>query len=262
MSTVKRSASKEITLYGAVSRPDSGNKAGRPIRVSTNLFLMQIKGQALVNVQLISVEITPIEDHEKTKRPQRGPGRDSLPAGLVRDVFVHALRVAARDQIHGITQEFADWIVFDGRALAYTVVPIPAPTIEWEVDMPPMADLPAIPGTAGAVAPPTAGRGRGDRRFKVKLTNTGRDVNFQYILNACQGDKQALMLQTANPSETIMDSLQAIDIAAARKFFDVTRPIFISQGAEILPGFFQSARPCAAGLVINLDPAYSPFVAS
>ncbi|EST09042.1 protein of unknown function DUF1785 [Kalmanozyma brasiliensis GHG001] len=283
MVAVKSAASTALTLYGAVPRPDQGNKQGRAIRVTTNLFAAQLNAKLHDNVQQLAVDITPIEDPDAPRRPGGRGGDDKLPPRLLRDILPHGLRQAARDQTLGITDAFAESVCYDGKALAYSHIRAPADTLEWETVLPPKQDLPPIPGAPGAVAtrgpppPAGAGAGRGERRFKIKLTHA-RDIDFGLVLEACRGDRRAIMARAANPSEMIQDGIQALDIvlrnslhgrymsgtsqAAARKFFDPSKAIPISQGAEIIPGFFQSARPCAAGLVINLDPSFSPFVAS
>ncbi|GAC75805.1 hypothetical protein PANT_18d00075, partial [Moesziomyces antarcticus T-34] len=282
-------AQEALTLFGAAPRPDDGNKQGRPLQVTTNLFRAHINCRALENIQQLDVKIEPIEDPSAARRPGAGPRRESLPVRLNIEVLQHGLRTAAQQQLQGITDQFANFIVYDGRAIAYTAFALPAEAIEFETELPPKADLPAVPGAPGAAsAPPRRAPGaapaaasapatapRSDRRFRIKLA-FARNIDIGLVLDSCRGDRRAIMATAANPQELVQDGIQAIDILlrmglkaryqsgtttnAARKFYDPTKPIHISQGAQIWPGFFQSARPCAAGLVVNLDPAYSAFV--
>ncbi|KAJ1020439.1 hypothetical protein NDA13_005757 [Ustilago tritici] len=253
----KRGGTQEaLTLYGAAPRPDDGNKQGRVMQLTTNLFKATLNLKGLNNVQLLSVEIKPIDDPGAARRPG---ARESLPVRLNREILVYALQDAAKHGILGITQDFARLLGYDGKALAYTMLPLPADKLEWETTLPPKTDLPPVPGAPGAVAPrppaaPAGGERDSKRRFRIKLA----------------------FARTANPAELIQDGIQALDIVlrnmlhdrylsgtsqtAQRKFYDPSKAIPISQGAEIWPGFFQSARPCAAGLVVNLDPAFSAFV--
>ncbi|SAM83943.1 related to argonaute protein [Ustilago bromivora] len=273
----KRGGAQEaLTLYGAAPRPDDGNKQGRAMQLTTNLFKATLNLKDLKNVQLLSVEIKPIDDPGAARRP----GAESLPVRLNREIFVHALQDAAKNGILGITQDFARLLGYDGKALAYTMLPLPADKLEWETTLPPKTDLPPVPGAPGAVAPrppaaPAGGERDSKRRFRIKLA-FARSIDFGLILEACRGDRRAIMAQAANPAELIQDGIQALDIVlrnmlhdrylsgtsqtAQHKFYDPSKAIPISQGAEIWPGFFQSARPCAAGLVVNLDLAFSAFV--
>lgn len=272
----KSSAQQALTLFGAAPRPDAGNRQGRPVPLTTNLFKTTLAGNALKDVVLFSIVIEPIQD---SARGAPG-GRDTLPVSLNREIIKFALDDAARNAHHAITPEFARYLVYDGRALAYSFVPLGTDSVEWEINLPPKADLAPLAGAPGTAPPPRGaappGQARAsDRRFKIKIA-FARKIDMQLILDACCGDRHAIMATAANPTELIQDGIQALDIllrvglhgryqsgtsqAAMRKFYNPSSAIAISQGAEIWPGFFQSARPCAAGLVVNLDPAFSAFV--
>ncbi len=125
MVAVKSATSTALTLYGAEVRPDEGNKQGRAIRVSTNLFAAKLNEKKLDNVQLLAVDIKPIDDPDAPRRGGARAGDDKLPPRLLREVLPYALRQAAQSQTLGITDAFAAAVCYDGKALAYTCVRAP-----------------------------------------------------------------------------------------------------------------------------------------
>nr|CDI54859.1 uncharacterized protein BN887_04878 [Melanopsichium pennsylvanicum 4] len=168
MSGKKGAATQAFNVYGLARRPDGGNKSGRPISLSTNLFAANIGSNALASVQQLHVEISGVDEPSA----QRGPStraNDTLPPPINREVISYALRSGEAANL-GITPEFANLFAYDGRSLAWTVVPLPTNQIEFETVLPPKTNLAPIPGAPAAVAPsrPPAPAGRAggrERRF-------------------------------------------------------------------------------------------------
>ncbi|GAK67150.1 uncharacterized protein PAN0_016d5376 [Moesziomyces antarcticus] len=86
-----RGGTEALTLFGAAPRLDDGNKHGRPLQATTNLFQAHFEGRALENIQQLYVTIEPIDIPFAFKSPSAVSTRSPAqirPATLA----IHALR--------------------------------------------------------------------------------------------------------------------------------------------------------------------------
>ena len=94
-------------------------------------------------MQILDIEIEHIND---PPAPHYNGACKIFPISLTCIVFLYAISSAAQQGELGITQHFAIHLVYHGKVLAYTVVPMPANTLEWETTFPTEQEIAPIPG--------------------------------------------------------------------------------------------------------------------
>lgn len=192
------------------------------------------------------------EGGEEAKPPR---AEKPLPINLLRSVFKMALFDAAADPQNPLNDSSNKGIAFDGRCNAYSAVKLPFEQYDWLI---------SLPERGASVEDPNSPRDA-RRRFKVTM----RQVNvidgtklFQWVGR----DLTVVRAAGAAVPEIIATTLQAIQVAichdpasrfkvhggGGKRFFDVSSRVPIPKGAEIWKGFFQSVRPCQAGVMVNM----------
>ncbi|CAO1623705.1 unnamed protein product [Parajaminaea phylloscopi] len=288
-----------VTLMDLAPRPDGGGSQGRKIRILSNMFALRLgaggpatrggasrgrarggRGGATVarptgspgelTVWHYDVFIEPHKEEpqrELTGEERKARNEKQLPINLLRSVFKLALSDAIKDEANPLREEDVARIAFDGRRNAYTsaTLPFESKRHEWII---------ALPERNAPMDDPNVPRDEG-RRFKITM----REVNIidaSILVKFTAADPTVVRAAGAAIPELVTNSIQALQVllcqqpaetykvhgGGGRRFFDGASKIPIPGGAEIWKGFFQSVRPTQSGMVVNIDAAFSAFLAS
>lgn len=195
-----------------------------------------------------------------------------LPARLLHEVFQHGLDYAVSSEQGGLTAEHVGSLAFDSRRNAYMFKKLPFAAHTFEVDIPTKKDVIGVSGTP-VQAGGAAGRPKTARSFIITVQEAAT-IDLDVLGLFCSADRQTVMAAAAGVTEAVTTALQALEVllrheptkrykvhgAQGRRFFDPSLAVPIANGAEIWKGFFASVRPTAAGLVVNIDVAFSAFL--
>jgi eukaryotic translation initiation factor 2C len=170
-----------------------------------------------------------------------------VPAAVNRLVFSKFEEKYGRDKLGGIP------VAYDGRRIMYSpkALDIPGQDV-FEVQL---GDEAADPG-----APAGARRGT-PREFRIKVKKTSELVMEE--LHKMVAGKQAM-------TENCLSCIMALNVILSHEpsrdhisrggsFFVPTNPHKISGGLEIWDGYYQSVRPIAGAIALNMDIANSAF---
>lgn len=106
------------------------------------------------------------------------------------------------------------------------------------------------------------------REYDVKLT-LAQVLDLKVLEAFCNNQRAPNLQDLAATAIMALDVLlrhamfrktEYVVSGAGRKFLNTQQAVQLGQGAQVLAGLFQSVRPTATGMVVNLDSAYSPYI--
>lgn len=236
-----------VCLLDAVQRPDNGGREGKQMTVAANLFSTRF------NPNLLITQF----DVRFVKTKELGSDAEALIGDVIekRPIMLAMFKLALAN-MNVLTKQQRDAIIYDGAKNAFTCTYFPFPPGKsfLEVKMPRFNGL------------------KLDEHLKMIIKKTKQfDIK---VINDFLSAKPEL-IQTAQTSTTVsvgrflqvfnialrMDALERCISLKNEKFFHPSKSKDITQAGEIWCGFFQSVLPLRGGLFVNLDLAFSPFMA-
>ncbi|KAI5479305.1 argonaute [Pseudohyphozyma bogoriensis] len=220
-------------------RPDNGGSLGRKLNVLTNCY--QIKFPPQMDIH-----------HYGSRRPEDLMWLSLLLRFLVPEEIWRALG-EQQAQLQAILAAAG----YDGRKSVF----VPVRLFPWGTGS----------QTFVVTLPPhnTDAPNARPREFNVKISHANTlntSVINQWLSRTPQGQQHGDLVSTVIQGMDVMvrhdEFLRpgVITGGQGRKFFAGNSGQGIGGGVDVLSGFFQSIRPTANGLVVNLDTAYSPFI--
>ncbi|KAH8922751.1 Piwi-domain-containing protein [Atractiella rhizophila] len=240
-------------MDGITPRPAGNGTAGRPVDILANVFLTTFATTIVYHYDIV------IHRHA-TKSTRPDPTSTNVPRERAREVW------SLLEDQHG--DFFGPAWVFDGRSNAWTLKKMDVEGEQKKRQW--IVEIPRQPGEDDDGQ-------KGPNEFVVKVAFAGQ-VDLQSLNWFIQQHPNARGLR-----EEVAKSIQALDVlmkheralkpntvvgARGEKFFTATRQaeqdpqMRLSRCGVVLRGLFQSMRPSRAGMILNLDSAYSPFLTS
>ncbi|GAA5971084.1 hypothetical protein JCM11641_004138 [Rhodosporidiobolus odoratus] len=218
--------------------PDQGGKLGRPIQLYANLYKLRFKQSPAIAHYDVTITLV--------REEGAPPGPQTLNREVTNQIW-DALVESSPPSLKNALSSAG----FDCRKNVFALGKLfPQGSKSFTVELP--AETPTRP----------------PRKFEVKL-------QLAQLLDSSVLEKFCAHKQAANMQDAAATAIMALDVlirhssfrrkefvvgAQGRKFLDTRASTALGEGAHVLAGLFQSIRPTASGMVVNLDTAFSPYI--